>query len=188
MAEFPKMKVSKLDAARRQLDCAIRLWINDDDPVSIHTLAFAAFEIINDLNAKRGNKAVTLQGLTETLAKPGHLTEVMGYMKKPMTFFKHSNRDPLAILEFAPEVNEYVFLFAANGLKELGEQLTDLQHTFVQWMLVHHPNLIKKGQTAFPEFGDKEVQAVATMRAVTKRQFFDTFLSGIAAKRTAKLP
>jgi hypothetical protein len=51
-------------------------------------------------------------------------------------------------------------------------------------MFVHHPKLIKKGQTAFQEFGDQEVQAVATMRAVTKRQFFDNFLKAIAAKRT----
>ncbi len=184
MTKYRKIKVSKLDAARRQIDCALKLWVNDDDPVSIHTLAFAAFEIVNDLNIKKGNKEVTLQGLTEILAKPEHLPEVMQRMKQPMNFFKHSNRDPHAILEFAPDINEYIFLFAVNGLKELGEQLTDIQHTFVRWMLIHHPNLIKKGETAFPEFGDKEAEVVATMRAVTKRQFFDNFVKAFAAKRT----
>lgn len=182
--EYLKIKVSKLDAARRQLDCALKLWVNDDDPVSIHTLAFAAFEIINDLNTKKGNKDVTLQGLTEILAKPEHLTEVMQRMKAPMTFFKHSNRDPHAILEFAPDINPYIFMFAINGLNELGEQLTDIQNTLLQWILIHYPHLFKKGQTAFPQLGDKEVEVVTAMRAVTKRQFFDNFIRALAAKRT----
>jgi hypothetical protein len=44
-----KIKISKLDAARRQLDTAIRLYFMEGDPVSVHTLAAAAFEILKDL-------------------------------------------------------------------------------------------------------------------------------------------
>jgi hypothetical protein len=40
-----KIVVTKLDAARRQLRTAIHLWFNDGDPVSIHALAFAAYEL-----------------------------------------------------------------------------------------------------------------------------------------------
>ena len=171
-----KIKVSKTDAARRQIDCAIKLWINDDDPVSIHTLAFSAFSIVDDINVKRGNKDVTLQGLTETLAEPEHLTEVMQRMRAPMTFFKHANRDPHAILEFDSQVNEFVLLFTVNGFQQLGEQLTDAQNTFIRWMTLHHPNLLKDGESAFPELGDKQIEGEALMRTVTKRQFFDNFL------------
>jgi hypothetical protein len=32
-----EFKVSKLDAAKRQLETAIRLYFSDGDPVSIHT-------------------------------------------------------------------------------------------------------------------------------------------------------
>jgi hypothetical protein len=180
MAEFQKIKVSKLDAVRRQLDCAIRLWINDDDSVSIHTLAFAAFEIVNDLNTKKGNKDSTLLGVTEVLAKPGHVADVMQYMKKPMLFFKHANRDPHEILEFAPAVNEYVVLFAVNGLQQLGEQVTDIQHAFIVWMLLHHPNLIKKGEAAFPQFTADQIEG---MRIATRHQFFDAFLKTLATNR-----
>lgn len=175
-----KLKISKLDAARRQVNCAIKLWMNDDDPVSIHTLAFAAFEIVNDLNAKKGNRDVTLLGLTEVLAKPGHVEDVMQYMKKAMLFFKHANRDPHAILEFDLRVNEYVILFVVHGAKELGESLTDMQHAFTYWMVLHHPNLIKKGETAFPQFGPEQIEG---MRAFTKRQFFDAFLHSLAIGR-----
>jgi len=41
----PKLKISKLDAAKRQLETAIRLYFNEADPVSVHTLAGAAHTI-----------------------------------------------------------------------------------------------------------------------------------------------
>ena len=49
-----KQQISKIEAARRQLDCAIELWFCDKDEVSIHTLAAAAYQIIHDLKMKRG--------------------------------------------------------------------------------------------------------------------------------------
>ena len=39
--DLQKLHVTKLDAARRQLETAITLWFHDGDPVSIHTLAAA---------------------------------------------------------------------------------------------------------------------------------------------------
>src|SRR4051812_2812006 len=49
-----KIPVSKLDAARRQLQTAVKLWFHDDDPVSIHTLLMAAHEIFRVLNRAQG--------------------------------------------------------------------------------------------------------------------------------------
>jgi hypothetical protein len=40
--------------ARRQLRTAIRLWFDDGDPVSIHTLAAAAYEILHTLARRKG--------------------------------------------------------------------------------------------------------------------------------------
>ena len=52
--EAEGIRVSKLDAARRQLDCAIELWFADKDAVSTHGLAAAAHQIIHDTNRKKG--------------------------------------------------------------------------------------------------------------------------------------
>jgi hypothetical protein len=46
-------KVTKLDAARRQLDVAVRLYFSSDDPVAIHTLVGAAHRILEDVNKAR---------------------------------------------------------------------------------------------------------------------------------------
>ena len=48
------LPVSKFDAARRQLETAIRLYFFQGDPISIHTLASAAAQILHDLSRHRG--------------------------------------------------------------------------------------------------------------------------------------
>ena len=50
----PKLKIDKLDAARRQLRTAIRLWFNNGDPVAIHTLVSAAHEAVHTLFRRAG--------------------------------------------------------------------------------------------------------------------------------------
>jgi hypothetical protein len=49
MTKRPTLKVSKTDVAKRQIETAIRLWFFSGDPVSIHTLAAAAHQILHDL-------------------------------------------------------------------------------------------------------------------------------------------
>jgi hypothetical protein len=46
--------IAKLDAAKRQLTVAIRLFFNHADPVAIHTLAAAAYQILYDLSKGHG--------------------------------------------------------------------------------------------------------------------------------------
>ena len=42
-------EITKLDAARRQLDTPIRLFFDNEDSLSIHTLAYASFKILFDI-------------------------------------------------------------------------------------------------------------------------------------------
>ncbi len=42
--------VDKFDAARRQIECAIRLVAAEEDELAIHTLVMAAFSILEDLS------------------------------------------------------------------------------------------------------------------------------------------
>jgi hypothetical protein len=47
------LALTKVDVARRQLQTAITLWFTNGDPVSVHTLAAAAHEIIHTVTKKR---------------------------------------------------------------------------------------------------------------------------------------
>ena len=51
------VSVTKLNAAERQLETAILLYFSDKDPVSIHTLCCAAYEVVHALN-KRQNSPI----------------------------------------------------------------------------------------------------------------------------------
>ena len=41
--------ITKIDVARAQLQEALRLRLTDGDGIAVHTLAYAAFEILRDL-------------------------------------------------------------------------------------------------------------------------------------------
>ena len=60
LKEAPKITLSKLDAATRQLSTAIELWFDERDAVSVHTLAFAAYEIIHVLSKKKNPNRMEL--------------------------------------------------------------------------------------------------------------------------------
>ena len=64
-----KLTIPKLDAAKRQLETAIRLYFSSADPVAVHTLTAAAYNVIRDVTAKLGAEPMsdpTALGITET--------------------------------------------------------------------------------------------------------------------------
>ena len=183
MTQYQKIKVSKIDAARRQLDCAIDLWFRNGDPVSIHTLVSAAFEIIQDLNSKAGNKEITMIEMARRLVKPERVEEVMQLLRKPMLFFKHADRDPHDILEFAPDASEMLMVTAMRGLGLLGEQSSDQQRTLVNWHALHRPNIFLDGQNPLQALLSAE--QAADMRKLAKGDFFKASMLGLAQGRTA---
>ena len=85
-----KQQISKIEAARRQLDCAIELWFCDKDEVSIHTLAAAAYQIIHDLKMKRGELRDLLYD--SDMIKDKYRNQPIKVIKRPQNFFKHADR------------------------------------------------------------------------------------------------
>jgi hypothetical protein len=49
-----KLHLSKLDAALRQLETAVTLYLQSNDPISIHTLTAAAYNVLRDIKKHRG--------------------------------------------------------------------------------------------------------------------------------------
>jgi hypothetical protein len=50
------VQITKLAAAQRQLDAAIRMFFAGEDELAIHTVVWAAFTILRNLNEKRGQQ------------------------------------------------------------------------------------------------------------------------------------
>jgi hypothetical protein len=51
-----QLHFSKLDVALRQLETAVTLYFHSADPVSIHTLTAAAYNVLRDLKTHRGSE------------------------------------------------------------------------------------------------------------------------------------
>jgi hypothetical protein len=84
----PAMPISKLEAAQRQLDCAIRLFFENEDMAAVHTLSRAAFRLLYDIYPKR---------LSDGFEK--HLEELIvkrrgwKHFNRVANFFKHADQD-----------------------------------------------------------------------------------------------
>ena len=136
MGKAPTIRVSKLNAARRQLDCAIELWFADKDQVSVHTLAAAAHQIIHDINQKKDGGKLFFDS---AIIKDEHRSEFITIIKNAMNFFKHADKDAEEILEFAPLSSIMFMTFSIVGLEMLGETSNDIEYVFFYWLAIHHP-------------------------------------------------
>jgi hypothetical protein len=106
------LTISKLDAAKRQLEIAIRLYFSDGDPVSIHTLTAAAYNIIHDISIKRDAGSMFVKDMIFDYVKPEYQEVIRQSVNKAENFFKHADRDHEASLDFNPDQSETYILDA----------------------------------------------------------------------------
>ena len=136
------LKLSKIEAARRQIDSAIRMLFMNEDPVSIHTIAAAADRILRNIAETKGN--IDAHVRFKDLIKPGMEKEFWFYMNRASNFLKHADKDPDSIYDdFNEESNDWILLIACYYYRDLGHTLTPEMHSLAYWMMLIHPNIIK---------------------------------------------
>jgi hypothetical protein len=109
--------ISKLEAARQQLDCAIRL--PDTEDLAAHTLAYAAYGLLRDLLG------------------PGATVKVLRKLEKRLSlqdvpeFLKHAEWYPEAILkEHSAKTAHFTIRLAILLWEEHGQEQTDAMRDF----------------------------------------------------------
>jgi hypothetical protein len=136
-------KISKIEAAQRQLDTAIGLWFEGGDAVSITALNCAASQVLYNLAGKLKKKVAGMfdrAGMDMTQA--AHFYKFMGDI---CGFFKHADRKNAenAVLEMGEGFEEnYLPLFLLNTSQQyrlLGHALTDPMAAVFAWCVLHHP-------------------------------------------------
>lgn len=172
MGKAPTIRVSKLSAARRQLDCALELWFADKDEVSVHTLAAAAHQIIHDINKKKTGKELLFDSI---MIKDEYRSEYVALVKKDMNFFKHADKDAEGITEFTPFGSIAFMFYSAAGLQYLGETLNDVERTFLCWLSFHHTNWFKE---TYRKALEQAISAhdLTEIRGLRKQEFLEEFL------------
>lgn len=90
---------------------------------------------------------------------------------KMRIFSKHADRDPDALLEFDPFVNEAHLVFTLLGLRRMGEVLGVEEDISMRWEALHRPESMREDIYAgIPQ------EAVKQLRLLSKRRFLEAFL------------
>jgi hypothetical protein len=126
-------RLSKTEAARRQLDCAIRLYFDNDDLLAVHALSRAAFRVLYDLQPADDDYKKLI---TQTIRYLG-----WSNFNELTNFLKHADRDPAdAEVDEASEAAIQVFIgFAAMLYRQITAMLTPEMKAFHLWMKVMNP-------------------------------------------------
>ena len=136
------MKINKLDAGISQLKEAIYLFFECRDPITLHTVAGAASNLLFNLGEHekvdspvRGNPYVRADQRRLWITK----------INDAQNFFKHADRDPDAVFEFDPWVTE-ILIFEGCFLVEVltGEMFPEAK-LFTIWFSVKYPELLSEG-------------------------------------------
>lgn len=176
-SESPSINITKPDAARRQLRTAIRLWFDEGDPVSIHTLISAAHEIIHRMYRNSGRKGLLLDS---DLVRTELRKEWAEKIKESYNFFKHfdSKKEKKESINFRPELNDILIIFSSHALMQLGETPDTEQLAFAQWMLIHRPHFMDEDvRNRIP------IEVLHNLKSVDRKQFlplFEAAMSGSA--------
>jgi hypothetical protein len=166
-----KLRLSKLEASRRQLETAIVLFFKGGDPVSIHTLATAAAEVIRDLNTACGGKPMAFD-LPSNLVKPAYRSSLLRKLREAQNFFKHADQDPEAILEFNTELSVFILFDAIEKYCELSGETPPIIKVFSLWFRSRWPEAF-----FFTDDERRRISEVVRYSATTsKAQFFAEIL------------
>jgi hypothetical protein len=132
-----KIRVNKMDAARRQLDAAIRMTFGGADPIAVHSVAAAGHQIIRDICKSRGD----IEGyhrFTDWIS-PGQKKQFWQAINRSANFFKHADKDANTIHEMNEEETDSIIVFASRLYGELGFTPTFEMRCFSAWFTMCHP-------------------------------------------------
>lgn len=137
--QIPTIHLSKIDIAKRQLETAITLYFQRADPVSIHTLAAAAYDVLHDVCKSRGGKSIIKN--TEMIRK-GKNRAYLKEVNEAQNFFKHADRDPDDLHEFKPGQTAFFIWEACQMYRRLTTEMPKLFFIFDMWFTVNHTHLV----------------------------------------------
>lgn len=174
------IKISKLDAAKRQLETVMRLYFSHGDPVSIHTLTASAYNVLRDVTAKKGGSPMLLKDKMFDYVKPGHKKTLRKKFNEAENFFKHARRDHETALDFNTEQTEFLIYDACSQYYELTGEYPPLFHIYQVWFMANKPNLF--------DFSEEQAKLINrnanSVVSMGRQEYFNTILPVILSVKT----
>jgi len=133
-----KIRLTKVNAVENQLETALKLYFQNEDIVSIHTLVSACMVLLKDLLHKR-KRIIT--DFDETLFKKlpkEYQKELRNGLNKQQNFLKHADQDHYQAMEFNPNLTEIFLYTAINDFQKLTNNITPIQLTYRFWFQIQY--------------------------------------------------
>jgi hypothetical protein len=174
--------ITKEAAAQYQLETAIWLWVTEDDPISIHTLAAASNDILHALGSKVGQPSLHREWVK---AQPRRFQK---WVSDAQNFFKHGFRDVRGKkLHYFPLQAEILMFDSVLCWKSLFRKLPlpPMLQVFGAYMIINQFDVL--GRETWPFLFDS--LSVDKLRTLDRRKFFKEGLEALAdAGRFERLP
>ena len=167
------LKLTKVDAARRQIESAIWLWFVDADVVSVHTLAAAAHRLLLDLAAHRGvaPPAITTQYFAKHREK-----DTKRRLHEAEAFFTDAkSAETCAFDEVLVELRLFDAVMAYANLFDRDSR-SALMSTFVVRFGVQRPDLFAPNIFPLLEKNVDNSFNIERLRKLSKLEFLQEFL------------
>jgi hypothetical protein len=136
------IRITKLDAAGRQLEAAVYLFFTTSDAVSVHTLVSAAYEVLRAINEKHGG-GFMVKDIHKYVA-PERSAEIRERMARSQNFIKHADRDPDGEIEFSPAESSLPLFEAIIKYRELTNRLPPTLGCFLIWFALENRDIMSK--------------------------------------------
>ena len=130
-----KRKIDKPEAARRQIDAAIRMFFNGEDPIAIYKLTMSGLQVLRDLASKQSENIVD-----HAINATGDSEEkkvVFQKMREYDNFLKHADQDPTELLDEIEleKAIDHILLIACLYYDSLDHRLTPEMFALVGWLV-----------------------------------------------------
>ena len=146
--KVPKLKVTKLQIAQREIDTCADLYFSNGDVVSTHLLISAAHEILAVFD-KKFLKTGMFFDHAEQYIKPELLEEFRSLIKAPSIGFKHGAKDLDTQVELPWHLNEMLMFSAIEKYIELTKRPTAKMLLLRAWIAVHLQLFTAEGEQMF---------------------------------------
>jgi len=174
--------ISKLDVARRQLETAIRLFFYAGDAVSIHTLAAAAFNVLNDLCRQDGKRKKSIREEILQYVKEEKQKYFIDKLRETENFNKHADRDPTAIHSFDPKATMLLMFDAARCYSRLTGEFTVVIQAYFLWFMTQEPDVfvLPEYERSLIDRGSQLLEGIPEGKL--KQMFFEGILPLLAQR------
>jgi|GEM_PF-959556 len=186
-----KPAITKKDAAVCQLDTAIKMFFENSDPISIHTLAGAASIVFEDL-CKKKRLPIFFDFVPDTFHQ-NTVEELHISFRKSRNFFKHAKDDSKEELTtFDDEDNELLLYACAYDCATAFRGLPISAQVFQGWYHCCFPekfnaDITEPFKTIFPAIRTQKLETQKKM-GLNALKTYDGHASLLSDQRTIPVP